>query len=108
MLYSLQHCIGNILPLLSTQISSLKCLFSAMSCDASVSLLDQTLAPQHQTQPTKESCACNPATKTNTTLISVIQTHVVQLFCSSTKAIKLKNMKGEVHHRTGHEGTEGK
>lgn len=63
MLYSLQHCIGNILPLHSIQISSQKCLFLAMSCDASVSLLDQILAPQHQTQPTKESCACNPATK---------------------------------------------
>lgn len=88
MSHSLQHCIGNILPLHSIQISSLKCLFSAMSCDASVSLLDQILALQHQTQPTKVSYACNPATKTNTIPISVIQTQAVQLFCSSTKATK--------------------
>ena len=46
--------------------------------------------------------------KTNTILISVIQTQAVQLFCSSTKATKLKNIsgKGKVHPRTGHEGPE--
>ena len=110
MLYSMQYCIDHILLLNSTQISSLKCLFLAMSCDASVSLLDQILVLWPQTQPMKESYACNPATETNTILISVTQTEVMQLFCSSTKATKLKNVKGKskMQPRTGYKGPEGK
>lgn len=109
MLFSMQHCNDHILLLNSTQISSLKCLFLAMSCDASVSLLDQIHVLWPQTQPTKESYACNPATKTNTIPISVTQTEVMQLFCSSTEDAKLKNVKGKskLHPRTGYKGPEG-